>query len=51
MIEEIGSGAFGRALKSRRLNDNEIVVVKEINGNHMEEKEKSEVSINEIYSL
>ena len=43
MLEEIGSGAFGRAIKAKRRADQEIVVVKELIGRRMTQKEISEV--------
>lgn len=45
MEEEIGSGAFGRAIKSKRRSDQEIVVVKELIGRKMTQKEIQEVCI------
>lgn len=43
MEEEIGSGAFGRAIKSKRRSDQEVVVVKELIGRKMTQKEIQEV--------
>ena len=44
MMEEIGSGAFGRAIKAKRRADQETVVVKELIGRKMTEKEIADVS-------
>lgn len=43
MMEEIGTGAFGRAIKAKRRADQEHVVVKELIGRRMTQKEISEV--------
>ena len=43
MMEEIGSGAFGRAIKAKRRSDQETVVVKELIGRKMTAKDIQEV--------
>lgn len=45
LLDHIGSGAFGRAMKAQRRTDLEMVVVKEVLIGRMSEKEKAEVSI------
>ena len=43
MMEEIGSGAFGTAIKAKRRSDQETVVVKELIGRKMTAKDIQEV--------
>lgn len=51
MIDEIGQGAFGRAMKAKRRSNQEIVAVKELIGRKMTQKEVAEVGITHVQSL
>lgn len=42
-MENIGCGAFGRAMKAKRRSDQEVVVVKELLVGQMSESERAEV--------
>lgn len=44
-MENIGCGAFGRAMKAKRRSDQEVVVVKELLVGQMSESERAEVHI------
>ncbi|GMH37950.1 hypothetical protein BSKO_05834 [Bryopsis sp. KO-2023] len=50
LLEHIGSGAFGRAMKAKRRTDQETVVVKEVLIGRMSEKERYETK-NEVKVL
>lgn len=43
LLEELGSGAFGRAIKAKKRMSQEVVVVKELIGRKMNPKEIEEV--------
>ena len=44
LLDHIGSGAYGRAMKARRRSDGHLVVVKEVLIGRMSQKERLEVS-------